>query len=81
VPIIVLAAQAEEKLAATMMSLGAQDYLLVPELTGPMLAKAIHNAIERHLIREEHSRAGHLLEVLMDNIPDGFISRTRPATL
>ena len=57
VPIIVLAAQAEEKLAATMMSLGAQDYLLVPELTGPMLAKAIHNAIERHLIREEHSRA------------------------
>jgi PAS domain S-box-containing protein len=72
VPIIVLAAQAEEKLAATMMSLGAQDYLLVPELSGPMLARAIHNAIERHLIREEHSRAGHLLQVLMDNIPDGI---------
>jgi PAS domain S-box-containing protein len=72
VPIIVLAAQAEEKLAATLMSLGAQDYLLVPELTGPMLARAIHNAIERHLIREEHSRARHLLEVLMDNIPDAI---------
>jgi PAS domain S-box-containing protein len=72
VPIIVLAAKAEEKLAATMMSLGAQDYLLVPELTGPMLSKAIHNAIERHLIREEHGRAGHLLEVLMDNIPDSI---------
>ena len=72
VPVIVLAAKAEEKLAATMMSLGAQDYLLVPELTGPMLARAIHNAIERHLIREEHGRAGHLLEVLMDNIPDSI---------
>jgi PAS domain S-box-containing protein len=72
VPIIVLAAQAEEKLAATMMSLGAQDYLIESELTGPMLDRAIHNTIERHLIREEHSRAGHLLQVLMDNIPDGI---------
>jgi sigma-B regulation protein RsbU (phosphoserine phosphatase) len=71
-PIIVLATRAEEKLATSLMSLGLQDYLLVPELTGPMLAKAIHNASERHLIREEHSRAGHLLQVLMDNIPDGI---------
>ncbi|MGA2243214.1 MAG: PAS domain-containing protein [Verrucomicrobiota bacterium] len=71
-PIIVLATRAEEKLAASLMPLGAQDYLFVPELTGPMLARAIHNANERHLIREEHSRAGHLLELLMDNIPDSI---------
>ena len=71
-PIIVLAAKAEEKLAATMMSLGAQDYLPAAELTGPMLARSIHNAIERHLIREEHSRAGHLLQVLMDNSPESI---------
>ena len=71
-PIIVLATPAQEKLAASLMPLGAQDYLLVPELTGPMLARAIHNASERHLIREEHSRAGHLLELLMDNIPDSI---------
>jgi PAS domain S-box-containing protein len=71
-PIIVLATPAQEKLAASLMPLGAQDYLLVPELTGPRLAKAIHNASERHLIREEHSRAGHLLELLMDNIPDSI---------
>jgi PAS domain S-box-containing protein len=71
-PVIVLATLAQEKLAASLMPLGAQDYLLVPELTGPMLAKAIHNAIERHLIREEHSRARHLLELLMDNIPDSI---------
>ena len=71
-PIVVLASQAEEKLAVSLMPLGAQDYLLVPELTGPMLARAIHNASERHLIREEHSRAGHLLELLMDNIPDAI---------
>ena len=71
-PIIVLATRAQEKLAASLMPLGAQDYLLVPELTGPMLARAIHNASERHLIREEHSRAGHLLELLMDNIPDSI---------
>jgi phosphoserine phosphatase RsbU/P len=71
-PIVVLAARAEEKLAASLMSLGAQDYLLVPELTGPLLARAIHNASARHLIRDEHSRAGHLLELLMDNIPDSI---------
>lgn len=71
-PIIVLATLAQEKLAASLMPLGAQDYLLVPELTGPMLARAIHNASERHLIREEHSRAGDLLELLMDNIPDSI---------
>jgi sigma-B regulation protein RsbU (phosphoserine phosphatase) len=71
-PIIVLATPAQETLAASLMSLGAQDYLLVPELTGPMLARAIHNASERHLIRDEHSRAGHLLELLMDNIPDSI---------
>ena len=71
-PIIVLATRAEEKLAASLMSLGAQDYLLIPKLTGSMLAKAIHNASERNLIREEHSRAGHLLELLMDNIPDSI---------
>jgi phosphoserine phosphatase RsbU/P len=71
-PIIVLATPAEEKLAASLMPLGAQDYLLVPELTGSMLARAIRNARERHLIREEHSRAGHLLELLMDNIPDSI---------
>jgi sigma-B regulation protein RsbU (phosphoserine phosphatase) len=71
-PIIVLTAKAEEKLAATMMSLGAQDYLPVAELAGPMLARTIQKAIERHRIREEHSRAGHLLKVLMDNIPDSI---------
>ncbi len=71
-PIIVLATPAQETLAASLMSLGAQDYLLVPELTGPMLARVIHNASERHLIRDEHSRASHLLELLMDTIPDSI---------
>ena len=71
-PVIVLATRAQEKLAASLMSLGAQDYLLVPELTDSMLAKAIHNASERYLIHEEHGRAGHLLELLMNNIPDSI---------
>ena len=71
-PIVVLATRTQEKMAAGLMSLGAQDYLLVPELTGAMLAKAIHNASERYLIHEEHGRAGHLLELLMDNIPDSI---------
>jgi PAS domain S-box-containing protein len=71
-PVIVLATRTQEKLAASLMSLGAQDYLIIPELTGSMLAKAIYNASERQMIQEEHGRAGHLLELLMDNIPDSI---------
>jgi len=76
-PIVVLAEQAEEELAASLMPLGAQDYLLVPELAGGLLARVIRNASERHLIREEHTRAGHLLELLMDNIPDAIYFKDR----
>jgi len=71
-PIVILSTPAEEKLAAGLMAHGAQDYLPIPELAGPMLARTIRNASERHLIREEHRRAGYLLELLMDNIPDAI---------
>jgi sigma-B regulation protein RsbU (phosphoserine phosphatase) len=71
-PIVSLAAPEAESLAASTMQLGAQDYLLLPELTGPMLAKAIRNAIARHLIRKEDQRARHLLKLLMENIPDSI---------
>ena len=62
----------EESLAASTMQLGAQDYLLLPELTGPMLAKTIRNAIARQSIRKEHQRSVHLLKLLMDNVPDAI---------
>ena len=72
VAIVPLASPAEEALAASTMQMGAQDYLLLPELTGPLLAKTIRNAIARHSIRKEHQRSVHLLKVLMDNIPDAI---------
>jgi sigma-B regulation protein RsbU (phosphoserine phosphatase) len=72
VPVVILVSQKDEPLAEGAMRLGAQDYLLTPELTGSMLARTIRNAIERNLIRKEHQRAGHLLKVLMDNIPDSI---------
>jgi sigma-B regulation protein RsbU (phosphoserine phosphatase) len=71
-PIVSLAAPEEEAQAANTMRLGAQDYLLMPELTGPMLAKTIRNAIARHVIRKEDQRARHLLKLLMENIPDSI---------
>jgi PAS domain S-box-containing protein len=69
-PIVSLATPEEEELAAGMMKMGAQDYLLMPELTGPLLSKTIRNAIARYLLRKEDQRARHLLTVLMENIPD-----------
>ncbi len=72
VPIVPLVSPEEESLAASTMQLGAQDYLLLPELTGPMLAKTIRNAIARQSIRKEHQRSVHLLKLLMDNVPDAI---------
>jgi PAS domain S-box-containing protein len=71
-PIVPLAMPEEEELAAGMIKLGAQDYLLVTELTGPLLSKTIRNAIARYLLRKEDQRARHLLTVLMENIPDSI---------
>src|ERR1039457_4042559 len=79
VPIIVLATRAQEKLAASLMPLGAQDYLLVPGLTvpGPGVSGEMHNASEPHLRRDEPRRAGHLLDLLMDNFRDWIYFKDR----
>jgi signal transduction histidine kinase/DNA-binding NarL/FixJ family response regulator len=47
VPILVLTGLADETIAIRAMQEGAQDYLIKGDVTGSMLARAIHYAIER----------------------------------
>src|SRR5213594_2033584 len=57
-PLIVLTGNNDDQLAVRILRAGAQDYLLKHEATGPLLAKSIRYAIERHRIRVElNSRA------------------------
>ena len=69
-PVIVVAAQADEKLAAQTIWMGAQDYLLKPQLTGPLLVNTVRKTIDRHRCQLTHNHEGFLLQTLMDNIPD-----------
>lgn len=52
-PIIVLSGLDDEVLAIDSVQKGAQDYLVKGEVDGPVLARAIHYAIERKHIEEE----------------------------
>jgi PAS domain S-box-containing protein len=52
-PLIVLTGNQDDELAAKILREGAQDYLLKDEANGPLLARAIRHAIERHRVRVE----------------------------
>jgi phosphoserine phosphatase RsbU/P len=71
-PMVVLADADDEKLAARTIQMGAQDYLLKSQLSGPLLLSSIRKAMDRKLGREVHGSAGFLLQALMDNIPDAI---------
>jgi diguanylate cyclase (GGDEF)-like protein len=50
VPIIALAAQADEELAVRALRFGAQDYLVKGVSEGPLVARTVRHAVERHRI-------------------------------
>ena len=71
-PIIILTAQADEFLASKTLQMGAQDFLMKQELHGPLLARSLRHAIERKHAQDGQARDRHLLQTLMDNIPDAI---------
>ena len=72
IPIILLADAAHEELARKGLLLGAQDYLLAADLTGPALVSAVRKAALRHRSQNVSRRDRHLLEILMQKIPDAI---------
>jgi sigma-B regulation protein RsbU (phosphoserine phosphatase) len=69
-PVVVLAEAADEEIAARTICLGAQDYLLKPQLTAPALLHTIRKTLDRHYCQLTHNHEGFLLQTLMDSIPD-----------
>ena len=60
----------EEEIAARAICLGAQDYLLKPQMTEHSLSAIIRKTLDRHYCQMTHNHEGFLLQTLMDNIPD-----------
>jgi sigma-B regulation protein RsbU (phosphoserine phosphatase) len=71
-PFIVLVGAGEDKLGRDALHLGAQDYKIRTDTSAPDLALAITKAIERHHAQDASRRDRHLLEILMNNIPDAI---------
>src|SRR5208337_3766539 len=77
IPIVVVADAADEPVAARTLQMGAQDYLLMQQLTSLTLATMIRKAIDRHRGQLAHGYEGFLLQTLMDNIPDAVYFKDR----
>lgn len=71
-PFVVLIDPGEEKLGRDALHLGAQDYLVRTSLSAETIATTLRKAIERHHAQDASRRDRHLLEILMNNIPDAI---------
>ena len=72
VPIILVTEPTHEELARKALLLGAQDYVLASEVTAATLTNAIRKSVLRHRSQITSRRDRHLLEILMQKIPDAI---------
>lgn len=72
VPVIVLVSSGAEKLGWEALHLGTQDWFSYEGLTATVLTLAAHKSIARHRSQDATRRDRHLLEILMDTIPDAI---------
>jgi sigma-B regulation protein RsbU (phosphoserine phosphatase) len=72
VPIVVLARAQDEELALTALHLGAEDYFLINEPDKLGLIGVMRRAVERHKAGEVARRDQHLLDTLMNKLPDAI---------
>lgn len=61
-PIVVLSGLEDEDVAVKSVQLGAQDYLVKCQVSGPLLARSLRYAIERKRIEGERDRLIHELQ-------------------
>jgi len=69
-PVVVMAEPKDEEIAARALAIGAQDYLIKPQLTAQSLSSAIRKTLDRHYCELTHNHEGFLLQTLMNSIPD-----------
>ena len=72
IPIVLMTESTHEELARKALLLGAQDYVYSTDLTAATLAAVIRKSILRHRSQHTSRRDRHLLEILMQKIPDAI---------
>jgi len=72
IPIVLVTEPGHEELARKALLLGAQDFVFAAELAQPAFASVIHKAVLRHRSQNISRRDRHLLEILMQKIPDAI---------
>lgn len=70
VPVIALVTEPEESLEVRLLQAGAQECLVVSELTARALVRAIRNSVERLRVEQKLAREEELLSNLLAKLPD-----------
>src|SRR6185503_1251999 len=75
VPIIALGELDDENLAVETMRKGAEEYLVGPQTTGPLLRRSIRYAIERHRAEEKLIASEAFYHSLVENLPQNIFRK------
>ncbi|HJR78034.1 MAG TPA: PAS domain S-box protein [Nitrospiraceae bacterium] len=73
IPIVVLTGVEDEVLGLQLIQRGAQDYLVKSQVTGPLLRRSLHYAIERARMANELRDKTTLLQSVLDSVADGVV--------
>lgn len=77
VPIVVLTGIEDAALGTQLVQIGAQDYLVKGQVTGPLLARSLRHAVERKRAEERLSESEARLRAILDNSPNLIFLKDR----
>lgn len=72
-PIVVLTSIDDDALGMQLIQMGAQDYLVKGDVTGPLLKRSLRYAVERQRMRRELRENTSLLQSVLDGVADGVV--------
>jgi DNA-binding NarL/FixJ family response regulator len=74
IPVLILSRPADENIAKLAIRRGAQDYLLLGPIDGPLLVRILNNMVERAAIVEELYDERERAQVTLNSIGDSVIT-------
>jgi signal transduction histidine kinase/DNA-binding response OmpR family regulator len=81
VPIVLLAAPADEEIALAALEQGAKDYLVKGAFDAELLVRTIRHAVEHKLAEEVSDRSLSLLKATLESVADGIVVIDRSRTI
>lgn len=77
IPVVAITGEADEALEVRALQAGAQDCLVLEELSARALARVIRNAVERARVEENLAREQEMLGNLLARLPDRIYFKDR----